>query len=95
MDDIRTYRTDLPCKPLRDGQDTKDGYVASPKDAAKVFAERWARRIYGKRGYCHHVRLDHYNETGRYQSFEAFIGVPAWGGGTSGRNITLTVTVEE
>ena len=35
--------------------------VESAKDAAKVFALRFARKRYGRRGGCHHVRLDHCN----------------------------------
>jgi hypothetical protein len=57
-----------------------------------------ARRAYGKRGYCHHVRLDTYTENGSSFNYEAFIGVdqPAkYGGGCSGRNIWLTVTKKE
>jgi hypothetical protein len=96
-----TYTVDLPCRPLKHGQEcgsqAADYYriVESTKDAAFVFADRYARRIYGKRGYCHHVRSDSYSENGLHHTFEAFIGVPAEGGGTDGKNIWLHITVKE
>ena len=92
---MTTFTTDLPCVPLRQGAEVDGRYIESAKDAAKVFAGRYARRQYGKRGICHHVRLDTYVENGRSANYEAFIGVPdRQGGGITGQNIWLTVTVE-
>jgi hypothetical protein len=79
-------------KPLKD-----DGYeISSPREAAARFAERLARKIYGKAGYCHHTRLDTYTEDGRCHNYEAFIGkdLPRrYGGGCQGHNVWFTVTV--
>jgi hypothetical protein len=68
--------------------------VESARDAAWVFANRLAKRTFGSRGYCHHVRMDGASTDGRYANYEAFIGVPAQGGGTNGRNVWLSVYVE-
>ena len=90
------YTTDLPCRSLSDGMEYENGFIENAKDAAKVFADRYARRVYGKRGYCHHVRQDTHTEDGRLFRYEAFIGVQdRTCGGTSGRNIWLSVTVED
>ena len=59
-------------------------------EAASIFADRWARRLWGKRGYCHHARLDSWSESGRFHHFEAFIGTPE-GNGCTGKNVWLTV----
>jgi hypothetical protein len=67
--------------------------IETGQDAAREFANRIARNKFGKRGYCHHVRLNCWTEDGRSGNYEAFIGVPAQGGGTNGHNIWLTVYV--
>lgn len=59
-------------------------------DAAKIFATRWAQQNYGRNGYCHHVRLDSWTESGSTHHYEAFVGVPA-DNGCVGKNIWLTV----
>ena len=61
------------------------------KEAAEVFADRLARRWWGRSAFCHHVRRDSWSESGRRVTFEAFIGTPAEGGGCAGRNVWLTV----
>src|SRR5262245_59607790 len=78
----------------RHGEPTSHSVVESAKEAAHEFADRIARKVFGKRGYCHHVRLDGASTSGQYANYEAFIGVPAQGGGTNGHNIWLTVYVE-
>jgi hypothetical protein len=88
------YSTDLPCRPIKLGDTCGHRLVEDARSAASVFADRYARRIYGKRGYCHHVRQDSYTENGRYFNFEAFIGVNAEGGGTVGKNVWLSVKVQ-
>jgi hypothetical protein len=65
--------------------------IETSKDAAREFANRIARKVFGRRGYCHHVRLDSWKADGSYANYEAFIGVAAQGGGTNGRNVWLTV----
>ena len=98
------YRTDLNSRTIQHGAEHIAGYfdkdmpntveVLCAEDAAGVFAHRAARRRFGKRGYCHHVREDLRREDGRWFNYEAFIGVDAEGGGTSGHNIRFTVHVE-
>ena len=69
--------------------------VESIKDAAFMFADRIARKEYGRhRGYCHHVRCDGASTDGRYANYEAFIGHTVSGGMTSGRNIRLSVYID-
>ena len=59
-------------------------------DAAEIFANRWAKQNYGSTGYCRHVRLDSWTESGLTHHYEAFVGVPA-DNGCVGKNIWLTV----
>ncbi len=60
--------------------------------AAALFADRQARREYGRRGYCRAVRLDSWTENGKSHTFEAFIGRPVpRDNATRGRNVWLTV----
>ena len=59
-------------------------------EAAMIFANRWAKQNYGSTGYCRHVRLDSWTESGSTHTFEAFVGVPE-GNGCVGKNIWLTV----
>ena len=83
-------------RPVRTGEIYGDVEVSDIKDAARVFADRFARKEYGRRrGYCHLVRADSWAADGRYTNFEVFIGTRASGGWTSGRNIWLSVYVEE
>lgn len=63
----------------------------SSREAAEIFANRAAKRIYGSRGYCHHVRNDCHSPDNRNNIYEAYIGVPVRGGGCSGTNIWLAV----
>lgn len=67
-----------------------------PEEAAEIFAERQARRDYGRAGYCRLVRLDCWAESGRYHNYECFIGTTVKGepNTTAGRNIWLTVYAE-
>jgi hypothetical protein len=63
----------------------------SDEDAARQVADRIARRWYGRKGYCHHVRYDcrtmHKPTT---YTYEAFVGHPV-GNGCQGRHIWLYV----
>ena len=59
-------------------------------EAAEIFANRWARRQYGKRGFCYKARLDSWGGKGGFHNYECFVGVPE-GNGCTGRNIWLTV----
>lgn len=71
-----------------------DAYNAA--EAAEIFADRKAKREYGRSGYCHHVRLDCWAESGTYANYEAFIGKAVRGdpNTTSGHNVWLTVYAE-
>jgi hypothetical protein len=72
-----------------------DGFKAveadSPHGAAVAFANRKARREFGKRGYCRTARLDNWTENGHVFTFEAFIGYDVERGTCSGHNIWLYV----
>lgn len=91
-----TMNTTFHCdgfRPIK--QDAEIGFsiIETAQDAARVFADRWAKRLYGKKGYCHHVRLDCYAADGRYSNFEAFVGHDCGDGCCSGRNVQLSVVV--
>lgn len=62
----------------------------SRDDAARIVADRIARRWYGRKGYCHHVRYDCRTMDNRQATFEAFIGY-SLDNGCQGRNIWLYV----
>lgn len=61
--------------------------------AARIFAERLARREYGRSGHCRTLRLDSWTQNGASHTFEAFIGKPVPGdrATTSGRNVWIYV----
>lgn len=65
----------------------------SAGEAAGIFAERAARRAYGRQGYCRTLRLDSWTQDGSSHAYEVFIGRDVRGsqGTTSGRNEWLTV----
>ena len=95
-----TYKSGISHRSIKLGEKYIDrsGYdltIESAEDAAKLFATRYARRVYGKRGMCHHVRQDSWREDGSQINYEAFVGVPCEGGGVSGKNIWLSVTIFE
>lgn len=77
---LRLYR----CEDFRPVQ------ARNADEAAEIFANRWARREYGKRGFCYKARLDSWGEHGSFHTFECFVGVPE-GNGCTGRNIWLAV----
>jgi hypothetical protein len=47
--------------------------VDTVADAARAFASRYARRKFGRRGFCHHVRQDSYRQDGTAFDYEAFV----------------------
>lgn len=61
--------------------------------AARLFAERRARREFGKSGRVGAFRMDCYNRDYSTVEYEAFIGYPC-GDGLSGRNVRFTVHAE-
>jgi len=78
----------------RRGEPSQYREINDARDAAWLFANRLAKREYGKRGYCHHVLMDCASTDGRYANYEAFIGVRVEGGATSGKNVWLAVYIE-
>jgi len=92
-----TYYECRPFQKLRKATDAEEQYRGLPvdaKEAARIFANRLARKKYGKKGYCYHVRLDSWTQDGTVHHFEAFIGrdLPrAYGGGCQGHNEWLTI----
>jgi hypothetical protein len=53
----------------------------SPEEAARVIAERLARRSYGRRGYCRVLRLDSWTQDGSTHHYQAFVGRAVLGRG--------------
>jgi hypothetical protein len=62
------------------------------KDAAAIIADRIARRRYGSKGYCHHVRFDCHTMDGRQDAYEAFVGYSVQGSSCEGVNIWVYVS---
>ena len=60
----------------------------------RIFAERAARREYGSKGCVGCLRLDSWAESGRFATYQAFIGEPEEEGGIGGHNIWLHVRKE-
>jgi hypothetical protein len=78
---------------------TADGFRAvtadSASDAAQIFADRQARREYGRNGYSRRPRLDCWTQDGKSHTFEAFIGRPGYEPRTMiGRNVWIYVRRE-
>jgi len=93
---VMTRYTSGKARPVHTGDKYDNGrIVENADDAAKVMAGREARRIYGKRGFCHHVRRDCWRADGSSITYEAFIGVPWQNTGCSGKNIWLAVNINE
>jgi len=63
----------------------------SPAEAARIFANRQARRDFGRRGYCRTLRLDCWTENHRSHTFEAFIGYDVDRNSCSGHNVWIYV----
>lgn len=67
----------------------------SAAEAARIFANRQARRDYGRAGVHLALRLDSWTQNGRSHAFQVFIGkaLPREASGTvQGRNVWLHVT---
>ena len=82
---MKTYKTEG-MRPIR---------AESAADAAKLFADRLARREYGKKGYGRPIRLDGHAADGSWSAYEAFIGYTPAGehnsSATVGRNVWFSV----
>lgn len=63
----------------------------SIKEAAGIFANRAARRKYGKRGYARTCTMGSYSQDGSLAEFSAFIGYTSGQNETTGNNINFTV----
>jgi len=61
--------------------------------AAEVFANRLAKRHYGRRGYCRTLRLDSWTQNQSSFTYQAFIGRSVGDGNTTaGHNIWLYIS---
>lgn len=64
------------------------------KEAAKIFAERQARRRYGRSAHCRTCTMGAYAQNGKFAEFSAFIGYIAdrrEPNTTTGTNFNFTV----
>lgn len=87
-----TYTTDG-FRAIRKSAD-QFGEVQNVRDAATVFADRLARREYGRSGYARIVRADSCTPDGSSHTFQVFIGTDGPQHGTTvGRNEWLYVDV--
>lgn len=89
---MATYTCDN-FKSVRTGEEHSYILIENGKDAARVFAQRLARKQYGKRGTVAAVRMDCYAENGSYANYEVFIGRSNDERGVTGHNEYLTVYV--
>ncbi len=64
---------------------------ASEHDVAQTFADRLARREFGRRGRAVTLRADSYTPEGSQVNYESFIGLPSGDRTYAGRNIHFTV----
>jgi len=88
--------TTYTCEGFRPIRQSADGFgeIQRPADAALVFANRLARREYGRRGYARTIRCDSWAADGSSKNYEVFIGVDGdQPGSTVGRNEWLYVNV--
>jgi hypothetical protein len=90
---MTTYHVDG-FQPIRQSEHPS-GEVQTVTDAARIFANRLARRTYGKRGYCYTVRADSWATDNSSHTFEAFIGRDVPNSGCEGHNEWLYVAVRQ
>ena len=65
---------------------------SSQEDVAQTFADRLARKEFGRKGRAVTLRTDSYTRDGRQTNYEAFIGYPSGGDRTyAGHNIHFAV----
>jgi hypothetical protein len=70
----------------------------SQKHAATIFANRQAKKEYGKKGYARIVNLNSWSMDNSMGNYDCFIGVDGKGcqsNTTTGHNIHLLVTTEK
>jgi hypothetical protein len=79
---------------IRLGEEYDGCIVESPKDAAHVFASRYARREFGEQGQCWRVQLRVIFANGGYCVCQAVIGAPHEGVGASGQDLWFTICVD-
>lgn len=60
-------------------------------EAAQMFADRLARKEFGKRGYARTCTQNSYAQNGSFAEYNAFIGYRTGQHETTGRNVMFTV----
>jgi len=65
--------------------------VETMNEAAEIFANRAAKRKYGRSAYCRTCTMGSYAENGSLAEYSAFIGYTTGQNETSGNNINFTV----
>jgi hypothetical protein len=63
----------------------------SMQEAAQIFADRKARKIFGKSGYCRTCLLGSWSQNGEMGEFSAFIGYSTGANETAGINVNFSV----
>ena len=63
------------------------------REAAQIFADRMARRKFGKRGIATRPNMGAYDPKMRFAEFESFVGVKTGRSETSGSNTHFTVSI--
>jgi len=60
-------------------------------DAAEIFAQRKARRLFGRRGQVAALQAGAYAQDGSCAEYQAFVGYPSGLRETTGRNVHFTI----
>jgi hypothetical protein len=69
----------------------RDVVAESMKEAAQIFADRKARKAYGKGGYARTCELGSWAQDNSFGEFSAFIGYSTGPHETTGKNVDFTV----
>jgi hypothetical protein len=64
------------------------------REAAQIFADRMARRKWGKRGIAFSPNMGGYDPRMRFAEFTAFVGYKSGQSETTGSNIHFTVSLK-
>lgn len=82
-------KTETTCKYVSSG--FRSVTTESIREAAEIFANRAARKSYGKRGYARTCNMSAHAQDMRLAEFSAFIGYTTGKNETTGHNINFTV----
>ena len=89
---MKIYKVEIEGRTYRFRED--DARLADGADPCRVAADIFARREFGRRGYCRTMREDSHAADGSSYTSEAFIGVDDRSGSCVGRNVWIRLEFE-